>query len=123
MVWPANSGFWFRHNGRKGYQYDVLKYKNPVAYSGTLYCPGKMFITKNLTESLENRDGWNEARLCAKGDELTLWLNGTQTGQCRDKTLRKGKIGIQVHGGNGFKGMKMIIKKMGVRSLTAPGKG
>ncbi|MBL7133831.1 MAG: DUF1080 domain-containing protein [Phycisphaerae bacterium] len=119
VVWPANTGFWFRHDGRKGYQYDVLKWKNPVAYSGTLYCPGKMFITKNLKESLENRDGWNEARVRAQGDELTLWLNGTQTGQCRDKTLRKGKIGIQVHGGNGFKGMKMIIKKMEVRALAA----
>ena len=123
VVWPANTGFWFRHDGKRGYQYDVLKYKNPVAFSGTLYCPGKMFITKNLKESLENRDGWNEARLCAAGEELTLWLNGTQTGTVRDSTLSKGKIGIQVHPGNGFKGMKIIIRKMDVRPLKARGGG
>ena len=121
VVWPANSGFWFRHDGRKGYQYDVLKYKNPVAFSGTLYCPGKMFLTKNVNEALENRDGWNEARVRAVGDELTLWLNGKQTGNVRDKTLAKGRIGIQIHPGNGFKGMKMIIKKMEIRSLKAKG--
>ena len=116
VVWPANSGFWFRHNGQKGYQYDVLKYTRPVAFSGTLYCPGKMFIIKNLKESLENRDGWNEARVVAVGSEITLWLNGTKTGTVKDTLLTKGKIGIQVHGGN-FKGMKIIIKKMVVRSL------
>ena len=121
VVWPANSGFWFRFDLKKGkgYQYDVLKWPKPVAFSGTLYCPGKMFLTRNLTESLENRDGWNEARVRAAGDELTLWLNGTKTGTVRDKTLRSGKIGIQVHGGNQFKGMKITIKKMEVRSLAA----
>ena len=118
VVWPANSGFWFRHNGKKGYQYDVLKYKRPVAFSGTLYCPGKMFITKNLDESLENRDGWNEARIRAMGDDLTLWLNGKRTGNCKDNTLARGRVGIQIHPGNGFKGMQMVVKKMEIRALT-----
>jgi HEAT repeat protein len=122
VEWPANSGLWFRHDGRRGYQYDILKYKRPVAFSGTLYCPGKMFITKNLNESLENRDGWNEARIRAAADEITLWLNGTEVGKCRDKTLSKGKIGIQVHAGNGFKGMKIVFKNIDIRALTVQGR-
>lgn len=117
VKWPANSGIWFRHSGGKGYQYDILKYKRPVAFSGTLYCPGKMFITSNLDESLENRDGWNEARLLANGENLTLWLNGTKVGDCKDKTLSKGKIGIQVHGGNKFKGMEIVLKRMEIRPI------
>jgi HEAT repeat protein len=117
VKWPANSGFWFRHDGRKGYQYDVLKHPSPVAFSATLYCPGKLFITKNLNESLENRDGWNEAHIRAKGEELTLWLNGKTTGHCKDDTLSKGTLGIQVHGGNGFKGMEMVVKRMDIRPL------
>jgi len=116
VVWPANSGFWFRFNG-KGYQYDVLKHKSPVAFSATLYCPGKLFITRNLDEALENRDGWNEAHVRANGEELTLWLNGKVTGHCRDDTLSKGKIGIQVHGGNGFKGMEIVVKRIDIRPL------
>ncbi len=118
VVWPANSGVWFRGK----YQFDILKYKNPVAFSGTLYCPGKMFITKNLKEKLENRDGWNEGQVYANGDHLILWLNGTKVGECHDKTLKKGPIGIQVHGGGNFKGMKIIIKKMELRPLK-PGEG
>jgi HEAT repeat protein len=118
VVWPANSGFWFRHNGKRGYQFDVLKYKKPVAFSGTLYCPGKLFLTSNLKESLEDRDGWNVAQVRAMGDDLTLWLNGTRTGHCKDNTLSKGRIGIQIHAGNGFKGMQMVVKKMEIRALS-----
>jgi hypothetical protein len=113
VAWPANSGVWFRTD----YQYDILKWKNPVAFSGTLYCTGKMFLTKNLDEALENRDGWNEGRVYANGDHLILWLNGKKVGECRDKTFAKGKIGLQVHGGNDFKGMKILIKKMELRPL------
>lgn len=119
VKWPANTGFWFRHDGKRGYQYDVLKYVKPEAYSGTLYCPGKMFITANLNEKLENRDGWNEAALRAAGEEMTLWLNGTQTGKCTDSTLTNGTIGIQIHPGEQFIGMEVRIKKMEVRKLKA----
>jgi hypothetical protein len=114
VKWPANSGIWFRDK----YQFDILKYTNPVAFSGTLYCPGKMFIAKNLDESLEKRDDWNEGRIFANGDHLVLWLNGKKTGDCRDSTVAKGRIGIQVHGG-AFKGMEIIIKRIEVRPLTA----
>ena len=114
--WPANSGVWFRYDG-KGYQYDILKYKKPVAFSGTLYCPGKVFITRNLEESLENKDGWNEGQIYANGDHLILWLNGTKVGECKDDTLKKGTLGIQVHGGKGFTEMAIHIKKMEVRTL------
>jgi len=116
--WPANSGVWFRFDG-KGYQFDILKYKKPVAFSGSLYCPGKMFITSNLDEALENRDGWNEGRIYANGEHLILWLNGTKVGECRDDTLKKGAIGVQVHGGDGFTKMAIHIRKMEIRTLEA----
>jgi len=120
IVWPANSGIWYRFHGGKGYQFDILKYKRPVAYSGTLYCPGKMFLTRNLDEKLENRDGWNEGQIYANGDHLIQWLNGTKVGECHDKTLVKGTIGIQIHGGAGFKNMQALIKRMEIR-LLKPG--
>lgn len=117
IKWPANSGIWFRYKGGKGYQFDILKYKRPIAYSGTLYCPGKMFITKNLDEAIENRDGWNRAQIYANGDHLILWLNGQKVGECHDNTLSKGAIGIQVHGGGALKGMRIEFKKIEIREL------
>ena len=115
VKWPANSGIWFRGQ----YQFDILKYTNPVAFSGTLYCPGKLFLTKNTDEGIEKRDDWNEGRIFANGDRLVLWLNGKKTGDCRDKTFAKGKIGVQVHGGNEAKNMEIIIKRIEVRPLAA----
>lgn len=121
MDWPANSGVWFRTNDLIGYQFDILKYKQPVAFSGSLYCQGKMFISTNLNEQLENKDGWNEARIFANGDHLVLWLNGTKVADCKDDSFQKGSIGIQVHGGAEFKEMGIRIKKMEIRSLETDG--
>jgi HEAT repeat protein len=129
VTWPANSGIWFRYDGKNGYQFDILKWSNPVAYSGTLYCPAKMFITANLNEGLERRDDWNEAAVRAAGEELTLWLNGTQVGACRDSAISRGRIGIQVHAGDEFKGMRIALRRIEVRPLppveapSAPGGG
>ena len=117
IVWPANSGVWFRYAQGKGYQFDILKYKKPVAYSGTLYCPGKLFLTRNLDEKLEKRDGWNDGQIYANGDHLILWLNGKKVGECRDTTHTTGLIGFQIHGGGGFKNMKVMLKRMEIRTL------
>jgi len=116
--WPANSGFWFRCTKRgRGYQYDVLKHPRPVAFSGSLYCPGKLFLTRNLKEQLENRDDWNEALISANGDELAVWLNGNLVGHCREGSFKEGHIGLQVHGGDHFKGMRIVVRKLEVRDL------
>jgi len=115
VKWPANTGIWFRGK----YQYDILKWKKPVGFSGTLYMPGypKTFITRNLKEELERRDGWNEGQIYAAGDHLILWLNGTKTGECHDTTHAKGPIGIQVHPGEKFKGMEIHLKRLEVRPI------
>jgi hypothetical protein len=113
-VWPANSGVWFRTQ----YQFDILEWKDPVAYSGTLYCPNKMFIFKNLDKSLENREGWNEGQVYANGDCIIQWLNGKKIGECRDASFAKGKVGVQVHGGREFANMKIIIRKIEIRPLA-----
>lgn len=115
VVWPANSGVWFRSK----YQFDILKYAKPVAFSGTLYCPGKLFITSNLDEELELRTAWNEGQLYANGDHLILWLNGKKTGECHDPSFATGKIGIQVHPGEGMKGMQIVFKRIEIRPLKA----
>ena len=119
VKWPANSGVWFRFDKGRGYQFDILKWKRPVAFSGTLYCPGKMFITANLNEAIEDRDDWNEARIWAVGERIIMWLNGKRVSDCTDKTHAQGKIGLQVHGGTGFKGMEIVIKRLEVRPLGA----
>ncbi len=116
--WPCNSGVWFRFQSpRKAYQADILEWKNPVCWSGTLYCPGKMFLAMNTDESLVNRDGWNDMKIRAVGDSLKIWLNGKQVANVTDKTTDSGKIGIQVHPGGQFGPMKIVFREMLIKPL------
>jgi len=116
--WPCNSGVWFRFQSTgKAYQADILDYKNPVAFSGTLYCPGKMFLAANLDKDLEDRAGWNTLRILTQGTKTKIWLNGTQTADVDDDTTDSGKIGFQVHPGAEFGPMKIVIKEIKIKEL------
>ena len=119
VQWPANSGVWFRYQAPdKAYQADILEYKNPEAYSGTIYCPAKMFLAANKDKSLEKRDDWNTIKVTAKGDHLVVSLNGKVTGDVHDSLYAKGKIGFQVHPGEEFKNMKITVKEIKIRTLA-----
>jgi hypothetical protein len=116
--WPCNSGIWFRYQSpEKAYQADILEWKDPVCYSGTVYCPGKMFIAMNTDKSLVNRDGWNTMKVRAEGDHLQVWLNGRQVADVHDNTTDSGKIGFQVHPGAEFGPMKIIVKEILINEL------
>ncbi len=114
--WPANSGIWFRYtNPDSAYQADILEYKDPEAYSGSLYCPGKMFIAINKDKSIEKHDDWNTYLVSAKGDHLVITLNGKVTADVHDKSFTRGAIGFQVHPGNEFKDMKVTVRDVAIR--------
>jgi len=116
--WPCNSGVWFRYQSpQTAYQADILEYKNPVAYSGTLYCPGKMFLAINEDKTLIDRDGWNTIKVQAEGEHLQIWLNDRQVANVRDNTTDTGKIGFQIHPGDEFGPMKIVVKEMLLKPL------
>lgn len=118
MSWPGNSGVWFRYvNGGKAYQADILEYKNPLCWSGSLYCGGKMFIATNEDPSIVHRDGWNTFLIRARGDHLVLHLNGRKVADIRDDSSARGKFGIQVHAGDQFADMAIRIADIRVRML------
>ncbi|MBI4556941.1 MAG: DUF1080 domain-containing protein [Candidatus Hydrogenedentes bacterium] len=118
--WPANSGVWFRYQAPdKSYQADILEYKNPVAYSGTIYCPGKMFLAVNPDPALEKKDDWNTLLIRAQGDHLVVTLNGVVTGDVHEGSYDKGKIGFQVHPGDEFKDMKITVREVALRPLAS----
>ena len=116
--WPANSGVWFRYQApKKTYQADILEYKKPVAYSGTIYCPGKLFIAVNDNKELVDREGWNTLRIRAQGDHLQVWLNGHLVGDVHDQTSDCGKIGFQIHAGDQFAKMKITVREIILQPL------
>jgi hypothetical protein len=118
VEWPCNTGIWFRYqSASKAYQADILEYKNPECYSGSLYCPGKMFIAMNKDKTLVDRDGWNTMKIRAEGKHIQIWLNGRQVADVQDDTTDSGKIGFQVHPGSEFGPMKIIVREMLLKPL------
>lgn len=118
IQWPANSGVWFRYQAPdKSYQADILEYKDPEAYSGTIYCPGKMFLAINKDPKLVKRDDWNTIKIRAQGNHLVVTLNDVVTGDVREGSYAKGKIGFQIHPGEEFKDMKITVREMRIRTL------
>ena len=116
--WPCNSGLWFRYQSPKqAYQADILEYKKPECYSGTLYCPGKMFLAMNEDKTLVNREGWNTIKVRAQGDHIQIWLNGHQVADVHDDTTDSGKIGFQVHPGAEFGQMKIVVRELLLKPL------
>jgi len=118
VEWPCNSGTWFRYQSpQKAYQADILEYKNPECYSGTLYCPGKMFLAMNTDKTLVNRDGWNTMKIRAEGDHIQIWLNARQVADVHDDTSDSGRIGFQVHPGAEFGPMKIVVREVLLKPL------
>jgi hypothetical protein len=118
VEWPCNSGLWFRYQSPKvAYQADVLEYKKPVCYSGTLYCPSKMFLAMNEDKTIVNREGWNTIKVRAQGDHLQIWLNGHQVADVHDTTTDSGKLGFQVHPGAEFGPMKIVVRELLLKPL------
>jgi len=118
MQWPANSGVWFRYQApNRSYQADILEYKNPVCYAGSLYCPGKMFLALNENPDIVKRDQWNTMTILAQGDHLVVTLNGVVTADVHEDSFKRGKIGFQVHPGDQFKDMQIAVRKIFIRRL------
>ena len=118
VVWPANSGVWYRYQTpKRAYQADILRYKKPIAYSGSIYCPGKMFIAINKDPDIEKHDQWNTMVIRAKGKNHTIRLNGKVVASADDATTAEGRIGFQVHAGDEFRHMRIVVKEVRIQLL------
>jgi hypothetical protein len=101
----------------KAYQADILEYKKPECYSGTLYCPGKMFLAMNTDKTLVNREGWNTISVRAEGNHIQIWINKHQVADVRDETTDSGHIGFQIHAGDQLSPNKIIIREVLLKPL------
>lgn len=58
---------------------------------------------------------WNTFRLVAKGDTVTVWINGTKASEYKDARYSEaGPIGLQIHGGLD---MKVEFRNLRVKAL------
>ena len=121
IVWPANSGIWYRYQGgEKTYQADILEYQNPLALSGSLYRPGgtdSPFAAVNTDASQIDRDGRNTMVNRAVGKRHVIILNGKQVVDVQADVSDQGRIGFQIHPGDEFAPMQMVVRAVTIRPL------
>lgn len=95
-VWPSKSG---RTKEKKFLDYE----KDSQAH----------FAKPEVRDALK-RNGWNRYVITAKGDHLTIELNGVLVTDIHDDTDAKGFIGIQHHGEKGqtYRFRNILIKEL-----------
>jgi hypothetical protein len=70
-----------------------------------------MFIAMNEDKSIVDRDGFNTMKVMAIADHIQIWINGKKVADVHDQTSDSGKIGFQVHPGDHFGKMKIVVKE------------
>ncbi len=123
VVWPANSGIWFRKApGKMGCQFDILcdEVHYPQAKTGSIWSNG--FKSTVPDEKHLKKNDWNTAYIRCQGDHIVAKLNGHPVADFRDKSFGRGAIGLQTHAGEAFKNMKIMARRVRLRKLGAEAK-
>jgi len=84
--------------------------------TGSPYISGKGYPVeaKGVKELLKLND-WNTMKICAEGKKYTVWLGGQKIMTYEsDSAIKKGKIGIQLHGN---RVMSIEYRNLKARSL------
>jgi hypothetical protein len=118
MVWPGNSGIWFRCPGKQpGYQMDILDKQEYGVTVGTIYANG--FLSRNEDESIVNLNDWNTVVILCDGPRLRVTLNGHETANLTDEQFATGRIGFQVHAGDHYAPMRIMVKECKLRRVLS----
>ena len=84
--------------------------------TGSPYISGKGYpVEAKGVKELLKLDDWNTMKICAEGKKYTVWLGGEKIMTYEsDSAIKKGKIGIQLHGN---RVMSIDYRNLKARSL------
>ncbi|MCG8449354.1 MAG: DUF1080 domain-containing protein, partial [Pirellulales bacterium] len=80
--------------------------------TGSPYISGKGYPVEAVgVDKLLKVDGWNAMTIVAKGNNYTVWLNGSHVlSYDSDSAIQRGPVGIQLHAGR-----KMSVRYRDIR--------
>jgi len=64
-----------------------------------------------------HRPGWNEMYIVAHGDHIVVYANRQKVTDARLEGSKKGRIGLQVHGGELFRGQVVEFRNIKIKDL------
>jgi Domain of Unknown Function (DUF1080) len=117
----ANSGIFIRGTdpnkigGATAYEVNIFD-KRPDPSYGT----GAIVGVAKASPALKAGGKWNVYEITAKGDRMTVVLNGVRTAEARDGKRSAGVIALQ-HGADSVKNTAVVkFRKVQIRSLAGP---
>ncbi|MFQ6036505.1 MAG: DUF1080 domain-containing protein [Sedimentisphaerales bacterium] len=127
-TWPIHAGIWLRaapvlscesKNGG-GPRIEIFDSQKPVAFTGSVWVPGKGLALVNLRDDLLDRESWNTISVKLQGDRIQVWLNGQEVGAIRTGGLTKGQIGLHLEKHPACKAGQWHIREVLIQRLTEP---
>jgi hypothetical protein len=94
---------------------DILDKQEYGVTVGTIYASG--FLARNEDESIVHLDGWNTVVVRCDGPRIVVTLNGHQTADVTDDRWATGRIGFQVHAGENYAPMRIMVKSARLRRI------
>ena len=120
-TWPIHAGIWLRAIGcERGPRIEIFDSQKPVAFTGSVWVPGKGLALVNLRQDLLDRQSWNTISVKLQGDRIQVWLNGQEVGAVRIGRLTKGRIGMHLDKQPASKAGQLHIREVLIQRLIEP---
>ena len=98
---PTQAAIWLRGNdSQPGPRIEIVECQKPLAFTGSVYLPGKGLALTNLRDDLFDPEGWNTLSAKVEGDRVQVWLNGEEIGAVLTGGAGQGRIGLRIEGGS-----------------------
>jgi len=123
-AWPIRAGIWLRASGSEyGPRIEILDRSEgagAVAFTGSIWVPGKGLALANLREDLIDRESWNTISAKVQADRIQVWLNGEEIGAVRIAGLDKGRIGLHLEKHSAGETGELHVREVLIQRLTEP---
>jgi len=91
-------------------------YEIQIADSDNEFPTGSVFRHVAANQKL-HRAGWNEMFIVTHGDHIVVYLNRQKVVDTRLEGSKKGRVGLQVHGGETYRGQVVEFRTVKIKDL------
>jgi len=118
VTWPIHAGIWLRAAAREpGPRIEIFESREPMAFTGSVWVPGKGIALANMRQDLLDPESWNTISVKVQADRIQVWLNAEEVGAVRVIAPGKGKIGLHLESDLACEGAELQVREVLVQRL------
>lgn len=117
-TFPVKAGIWLRVAEQdRGPRIEIVRSRNPLALTGSLYVPERGLALVNLRKDLFDAGGWNTLSVKSQGPRVQIWLNGEEIGSAVVPGPEQGRLGLYLTGGQPFADGELAVREVQIQEL------